>query len=78
MIALVRWIQEDPTVIFIRTFVLPTLFIVFYSKCFSTTANIIWWTSGETCSGESWTASGTNYLIPGEYNDAFSSVACMI
>ncbi|KAI3391516.1 hypothetical protein diail_7195 [Diaporthe ilicicola] len=34
--------------------------------------------TGETCSGDYWTANGPNYVIPGEYNDAFSSVACMI
>lgn len=34
--------------------------------------------TGRTCTGESWTTSGTNYLIPGEYNDAFSSVACFV
>lgn len=52
--------------------------IVCYFKHFVTITNMIWWTRGETCSGESWTASGTNYLIPGQYNDAFSSVACMV
>ncbi|KAI7773947.1 hypothetical protein LA080_009637 [Diaporthe eres] len=34
--------------------------------------------TGETCTGNSWTTSGTNYLIPGQYNDDFSSVACMM
>lgn len=78
-IALVQSIQEDPTVIFIRTLIyLPPFLTLCYSKCFLTAANMAWWTSGETCSGDSWTASGTNYLIPGQYNDAFSSVACMI
>lgn len=34
-------------------------------------------TSGVACSDDVWAANGSNYLIPAEYNDAFSSVACM-
>ncbi|PSR75847.1 hypothetical protein BD289DRAFT_447341 [Coniella lustricola] len=34
--------------------------------------------TGDNCTGDDWSTNGTQYLIPGEYNDAFSSVACMV